>query len=60
MTSYGKLELLICLHFPMGSNRNKQRGRVPLMWLTALSSGLAVLWCGCMVLWRNPLRLKKI
>ena len=29
--------------FSHGGNRNKQGGRVPLMWLAALSSGLAVL-----------------
>ena len=27
------------------------------MWLMALSSVILVLWCGCMVLWRNPLGL---
>jgi len=37
--------------FSHGGNRNKQGGRVTLMWLAALSSGLAVLWCGCAVLW---------
>ena len=29
------------------------------MWLAALSSDLAVLGCGHMVYWRNPLGLKK-
>jgi len=28
------------------------------MWLAALSSTISVLWCGCVVLWRNPLGLK--
>jgi len=37
-----------------GGNRNKQGGHVTLMWLVALSRGLAVLWCGHAVLWRNP------
>jgi len=45
--------------FSHGGNRNKQGGRVPSMWLVTLSSGLVVLWCGCVVFWRNPLRLKK-
>jgi len=45
--------------FSHGGNQNKQGGRVSLMWLAALSSDLVVLWCGHMVLWRNPLGLKK-
>jgi len=45
--------------FSHGRNRNKQGGRVTLMWLAAPSSGLVVFWCGHMVLWRNPLGLKK-
>jgi len=24
------------------------------MWLVALSSAISVLWCGWVVLWRNP------
>ena len=36
----GGADLFIFSH---GGNRNKQRGHVPLMWLAALSSGLAVL-----------------
>ena len=40
-----------------GGNRNKQGGCVTLMWLAVLSSGLAVLWCGPTVLWRNFLGL---
>ena len=46
MTSltYGELELIVDLFtFSHGVNRNKQGGRVTLMWLAALSSGLAVL-----------------
>ena len=39
--TYGELELLICLHFPIFIN--KQGGCDTLMWLAALSSGLAVL-----------------
>ena len=42
-----------------GGNRNKQGGHVTLMWLAALSRGLAVLWCGHAVLWRNSLGIKK-
>jgi len=41
-----------------GSNQNKQEGCVILMWLAALSSVSLVLWCGCTVLWRNPLAFK--
>ena len=45
VTHIRELELLICLHFPMqyGGNWNKQGGRVTLMWLAALLSGLAVI-----------------
>ena len=46
MTSltYGELELIVDLFtFSHGGNQNKQGGRVTLVWLAALSSGLAVL-----------------
>ena len=45
MTSltYSKLELSICLHSPIAATGiNKELGRVTLMWLGTLSSGLAV------------------
>ena len=38
--------------FSHGDNWNKQGGCVTLMWVAALSSGLAVLWCDRTVLWR--------
>ena len=48
--NHGKLELLICLHFPTAATGIKQGGRVTLMSLATLSSGLAVLLCGRAVL----------
>jgi len=42
--TYRKVELLICLHFPMVANWNKHGGCVTLMWLAAPSSAILVLW----------------
>ena len=39
------------------SQRRQQGGCVTLMRLAALSSAISVLWCGSMVIWRNPLGL---
>jgi len=47
------------LSFLGGGRLNKQGGCVTLMWLVALSSGLAVLWCGRVVLRRILLGVKK-
>jgi len=57
MTSltYDKLELLICLHFPMAATGINKVG----VWLAALLSTILALWCGRMVHWRNPLGKKK-
>jgi len=44
--SYCELELLICIHFPMGGNWNKQGGRVTLMWLVAFST-VILMWPCC-------------
>jgi len=46
--TYCKLELLICLHFPIEVTVIN-RGCVTLMWLAVLSSVISVLWCGLTV-----------
>jgi len=56
--TYSELERVVT--FSHGGNWKKQGGRVTLMWLAALSSGLVVLWCGHVVLWRKQKKKERV